>query len=389
MKISLKWLNDYLDIKLSNLELSDKLTELGLEATYKRIGKTFEGIVVGKVLSCKSHPNADKLSVCEVDIGNDIKSNIVCGAPNVKKNIYVPVAKIGAKLDNGKFKIKKAKLRGVVSEGMICSGKELGYNDDHNGILILKKEVQLGIPIEDVINFNDDIVFDLDLTPNRGDCLGHLGVAREIGIIQKTMVKQKHANINENHEDISNNIRVAIEAVEGCSRYTGRIIKGVKVGPSPYWLKSRLESVGIKSINNIVDAANYVLMDTGHPMHTFDLDKIDDNKIHVRYALDGEEINFLDGSKKQLKEFHLVIADDKKSLALAGIMGSENSGITNETKNIFIESAYFDPKIIRKGAKSLDLSTDASHRFERDTDIDNLIPSLNQLAEIINKIILP
>jgi len=386
MKISLNWLNDFIELNLSDKEISDQLIQLGLESTFKNLGKSFSGIVLGKVIQCKPHPNADKLSVCLVDVGASDILEIVCGAPNVKENIFVPVATIGAELNNGDFKIKKTKLRGVVSNGMICSGKEIGYNDDHEGILILDTDEILGTPIEEIISFSEDVIFDLDLTPNRGDCLSHLGVARELGALSKQKISRKIINVEENGKKINDLISLHVDVPEACPRYVARIVRGVSVGKSPKWLVDRLESIGLKSINNIVDLANFVLMNTGHPMHTFDLNKISEKKINVRFAKKNEKFITLDNVERKLEDFHLLICDTKKPIALAGIMGGLNSEITDTTTDILIESAYFDPKVIRKGAKSLDLSTEASRRFERDTDIDALVDSVDELAYLIKEI---
>ncbi len=383
MKVSLNWLKDYLDVSGTAEEISDKLTALGLEASYENTGKCFSGVVIGKVIECGPHENADKLSVCEVDTGDGENHSIVCGAPNVKSGIYVPVAKVGATLNNGEFKIKQAKLRGVESNGMICSERELAISDEHEGIMILDTKAELGTPIEEILTFKEDTLFEIDLTPNRGDCLSHLGVARELGIDAGVEVKRRAVELNESTNSTNNAIKVTIVDKDACSRYVARVIRGVKVRPSPQWLVDRLASIGQSSINNIVDAANYVLMDSGHPLHTFDLDTIVDNEINIRFANDGEKFTTLDNENRVLKDFHLVICDGEKPVALAGIMGGINSGITDGTTNILIESAYFSPTVVRKGAKVLDLSTEASRRFERDTDIEEIIPAINQLAALI------
>ena len=383
MKVSLNWLKDYLDVSGTAEEISDTLTALGLEASYENTEKSFTGIVLGKVIECGPHENADKLSVCEVDIGDEENYTIVCGAPNVKSGIHVPVAKVGATLNNGDFKIKQAKLRGVESSGMICSERELAISDEHEGIMILDTKAEIGTPIEEILTFKEDTLFEIDLTPNRGDCLSHLGVARELGIGACVDVKRRAVDLIESANSTSNEIKVSIADSDACPRYAARVVTGVKVRPSPQWLVDRLVSIGQSSINNIVDAANYVLMDSGHPMHTFDLDNISGNEINVRYAKKGEKLTTLDNEKRDLKDFHLLICDGDKPIALAGIMGGINSEITDGTINILIESAYFSPTVVRKGAKVLDLSTEASRRFERDTDMDGIIPAINQLAALI------
>jgi len=383
MKVSLNWLKDYLDVSGTAEEISDTLTALGLEASYEITGKSFTGIVLGKVIECGPHENADKLSVCEVDIGDEENYTIVCGAPNVKSGIHVPVAKVGATLNNGDFKIKQAKLRGVESSGMICSERELAISDEHEGIMILDTKAEIGTPIEEILTFKEDTLFEIDLTPNRGDCLSHLGVARELGIGAGADVNRRAVDLIESANSTSNEIKVSIADSDACPRYAARVVTGVKVRPSPQWLVDRLVSIGQSSINNIVDAANYVLMDSGHPMHTFDLDNISGNEINVRYAKKGEKLTTLDNEKRDLKDFHLLICDGDKPIALAGIMGGINSEINDGTTNILIESAYFSPTVVRKGAKVLDLSTEASRRFERDTDMDGIILAINQLAALI------
>ncbi len=385
MKISLNWINDFIETNLSSDELEVGLTDLGLECTKEEVGKSYTNVVLGKVQSCIPHPDSDHLSVCEVDTGSENLSTIVCGAPNVKADILVPVAKVGATLENGSFKIKKAKLRGVKSHGMICSGKELQLNSDHDGIMIIESDKNIGTPIEEVIETNSDTIFEIDLTPNRGDCLSHLGVAREIGILEKKQIVRRKVALNEISEAITELISINIES-DACYRYASRIVKDVKIGPSPEWLVTRLNSIGQKSINNVVDAANYVLHDAGHPLHTFDLDTIADNTINVRYAKDKEKFKTLDGIERELGNFHLLICDKEKPIALAGIMGGANSEVTTSTTNILLESAYFEPTVIRKGAKKLDVSTEASKRFERDTDIENVVPALEQLATLIQEV---
>lgn len=386
MKISLSWLNDYLKTKSPVNVLAERMTDLGLECTYESSGLSFTNVVLGNVISCEPHPDSDHLSVCVVDTGDDENWNIVCGAPNVKAGIKVPVAKVGATLDNGNFKIKKAKLRGITSQGMICSGKELELTDDHDGILIIESNKALGTPIEHVLNTNEETIFELDLTPNRGDCFSHRGVAREVATFEDSQFTLRKSEIVEVSRKTIDSIAINIQDEDACPRYAIRIIKNVKVGPSPEWLRARLASIGQKSINNIVDAANFVLMDTGHPMHTFDLSKIKSKEINVRFAENGEKLTTLDNVKRNLKDFHILICDGKTPIALGGIMGGANSEIDNTTTDILIESAYFKPTVIRKGAKHLDLSTEASKRFERDTDIEAVIPALEQLSALIQAV---
>ncbi len=386
MKISLNWIQDYIKTTLTPAELEAGLTDLGLEATCEEQELSYTDVVLGFVSECGPHPNSDHLSLCQVDIGDGTLYDIVCGAPNVRKGIHVPVAKVGATLNFGEFKIKKAKLRGVKSNGMICSGKELQLNEDHEGIMILDTDAEVGTPVEQILDFDRDAVFDLDLTPNRGDCFSHLGAAREIALLEKKTISERTIKLEEADDPAENYISVEIEAPEACPRYAARVVKDVKIGPSPQWLADRMTAIGQHSVNNVVDAANYVLMDTGHPMHTFDLADITAGKIVVRYARPGEKIVLLDEVEHELQSHHLLICNGEKPVALGGVMGGLNSGIHDDTVDILIESAYFNPGVVRKGAKTLDLSTEASKRFERDTDVENAIHSINQLAALITEV---
>ena len=382
MRVSIDWLKGILDYKSSPLELENGLTSLGLECVYKEEGPSFSGIIVGKVISVKKIENSDYLNLCIVNLGNKNKE-IVCGAKNIKSGILVPVAVLGATLDDGNFKIKKVKIRGVTSNGMICSEKELGISNNHDGIMVLdSNDYELGEEFGSSIKKNKFL--DIDLTPNRGDCFSHLGVAREISILEN--IKLKEEKVTSKFLDEKTNIKVSIEDEKACSRYACRVVKNVKVSESPPWLKDKLQAIGQKSINNIVDAANYTLFHLGHPMHTFDLDKISNSKITIKKTTKEQSVKCLDGVDRDIKKEHLLICDEKKPIAIAGIMGLENSSVTAETENILIESAYFDPVTIRRGAKILDLSTDASKRFERDTDIDAIIYSLNFLSKLIQEV---
>ncbi len=384
MKISRNWLNKYIKSEKSDNELVDAFTQLGLECTSTKLNSIDPNIVIGQVLNCYKHPDADRLKVCEVDISNGELLTIVCGAPNVTKNILVPVAKIGSKI--GEFKIKKSKIRGVLSNGMICSEKELGLSDNHNGIMILDSTFNKGDQLKEALSVEEDTVFDFDITPNRGDCLSHIGIARELSIIEKNNTKinlydKKNTKLKEKNETLT----ITIDN-DKCKRYVACIIRNITVNDSPDWLKRSIESIGQKSINNVVDAANYILMDLGHPMHTFDLDKIKSKNINVRLAKSSETILTLEDSNEKLNSNNLLICDGNIPIAIAGIIGGNNSGVDKKTKNILIESAYFDPLNIRKSSKTLGISTEASRRFERDTDINMLIPALNKLALLIQNV---
>lgn len=383
MIVSIDWLKDYVDFQEVPLEeLAEQLTLAGLECELKISGISIpEGVVVGKVLERSAHPNADKLSVCTVDVGEDKPLNIVCGAPNVDKGQTVPVAVIGAQLAPD-FVIKKSKLRGVESCGMICAEDELGLGGDHAGIMVLPDDYIAGSPFSDY--FKSFKVLDIDVTPNRPDVMSHWGVVREISALTGNPVKFKKINLKEDGPDVNTLAKVSVDAPEGCPRYTARVIQDVKVGPSPQWLRDRVEAVGLRSINNVVDAANYVLMETGHPLHTFDFDKLNGHEIKVRFAEEKEKFTTLDHKDRELSSSTLMICDADHPVAIAGIMGGLDSEVEDDTKNILIESAYFEPAVIRKASKKEQLSTDASKRYERGTDPnETLVYAQDRLTEMI------
>ena len=387
MKVSLNWLTKYVKTSLSPEQIAEGLTDLGLECTYEKKGISFRDVVVADVIECVPHENSNHLSICKVDAGDKQNYTVVCGAPNVKAGISVPFAKIDASLDYGNFKIKKTKIRGVESQGMICSEKELGLGDSHEGIMILSPSEKKGLDFREVADIDEDIIYDIDLTPNRGDCLGHLGVARELSLLNKDKIELvKYDGCDIETGDVKEDLSINIIDNDKCSRYAACIVRGVSVGDSPDWLRKSLESIGQKSINNVVDAANFILMDLGHPMHTFDLDKIKTNTINVRTARANETIVTLDDCEQKLDSENLLICDGDRPVAIAGIIGGSNSGVDEDTKNILIESAYFDPTNIRRSSKKLGISTEASRRFERDTDINILDIALNKLAMLIKEV---
>lgn len=388
MIISKNWLKDHIDINLDDSTIESSLTALGLECSIKKDEVSYKDVFIGQIIDYSKHSNADKLSVCNVNIGNNQKLNIVCGANNLRKNANVAVAVVGSSLDNGNFIVKKTKIRGVSSEGMLCSEKELNFSTNHDGIMILPDDSQIGTKLEDYLNTKNDTIFELDLTPNRGDCLSHLGVARELATLNNFKIKKTETSFNEDFK-FDKECTINIINVEACHRYSSRIIKGIKVEESPDWLKKKLRSIGQKPINNIVDVANFIMFDTGHPLHTFDLSKLNGNCINVRYANKNEKITLLDDKKYVLNTSNLVIADDKNPIALAGVMGDNKSGISDTTVDLLIESAYFKPEIIRKSAKSLGLMTESSKRFERDTDIESLTRNLDKFCDLINTICKP
>ena len=365
MKFSESWLREWVNPALDNNELCEKLSMAGLEVDgVEPVAESFSGVIVGHVVECNQHPDADKLQVTKVDVGESEHLDIVCGAPNCRKGLKVAVAVVGAVLP-GNFKIKKAKLRGQPSFGMLCSFSELGMGDDHSGIIELDDNAPVGQDLREYLLLNDNII-EIDLTPNRADCLGIKGVARELGVLTQTKVntpdvKQSHATINSARS-------IHLEAPAACPRYLGRLIKNVDLSKqSPLWLKEKLRRGGVRSIDPVVDVTNYVLLELGHPMHAFDNDKLVGD-IHVRLPQKGEKITLLDESNVDILSDTLVIADDVKPLALAGIFGGLDSGVTASTSNIFLESAFFSPDLMLGKARAYGLHTDASHRYERGVD---------------------
>jgi len=382
MNISYNWLKEYIDIDLEPEVLAEKLTDAGLEAVIvETLPEYFKSIVVGHVISREKHPDADKLSVCMIDLGDGEPKQIICGAPNIAEGQNVPVATIGTTFPDG-MKIKKAKLRGVVSNGMVCSERELDLSENHSGIMVLDEDAELGTDMVSYLSGND-ISIELDLTPDRSDALGHIGVARDLAALLNLKMNKPTVEVVEGSTATSSMVSVELDDPDACPRYAARIVKNVTIGESPAWMRQRLQAAGIRSINNVVDAANYVLMETGHPLHTFDLRYIEGEKIVVRKAADKEKITTLDGKERELDDSVLLICDGKKPVAVAGIMGGENSEVKDDTTDLLLESAYFEPVVVRRGAKKLQLATDASHRFERGTDPNGIPYALDRLATLI------
>ncbi len=381
MKVSLSWLREYVPVEMEISELAHELTMAGLEVDsfYDRFA-WLENVVVGRIVSVASHPNADKLKICKVDIGREIVS-VVCGAPNVRENLLSPLALVGTVFPND-FVLKAGKIRGEASCGMLCSESELDLGTDASVIMELDRDIPLGIPLNEALGLSD-MVIEIDLTPNRPDCLGILGIAREIAAIQKKRITYPEIKLPKGKGDICALTSVTIESPDHCPRYVARLIENVKVAPSPFWLKDRLISVGLRPINNIVDITNFVMMETGQPLHAFDFENLEENRIVVRTAGDGEKFVTLDGKKRTLTSDVLMICDGKKPVAIAGVMGGLNSEIEDKTSRVLIESACFDPVSIRKTAKKLGLATDASHRFERGVDPDNTLHAANRAAQLM------
>ena len=347
MKVSINWLKDYINIEdLSIKEISDRITLAGLEVEGIEITEKVTGVVTAKVLSKNKHPNADKLNLCSVTDGIDTME-VVCGAPNVEVGQIVALAKLGAKLPE--ITIKPAKIRGVESCGMLCSEKELGITSEHQGIIVLPENTPIGSDINEILGLGDTIL-ELNVTPNRPDWLSVIGVAREIGAVFEREICLPTKNLNEISSNTSDNIFVNVKEVDKCPIYTLRIIKGIKVEPSPLWIQNRLKSSGIRAINNVVDITNYILLEYGQPLHAFDIRKIK-NGITVRNANNGEKITALDEKEYVLDSDMLVIADDEKAVAIAGVMGGEFSGIENDTDTVLLECAYFQPESIRRTSK--------------------------------------
>ncbi|WP_322787261.1 phenylalanine--tRNA ligase subunit beta [Desulfobacula phenolica] len=390
MKVSLSWLKEYISVDLEPSLISEKLTMAGLEVdSVEDRYEYLDHIVVAKVNAVEKHPNADKLSVCQVDAGGDELIQVVCGAPNVREGMFVPCALPGAVLP-GDLKIKKGKLRGEVSQGMLCSAAELRLNSDTSGIMDLEGEFFAGTPLEEALKLSDT-VFEIDLTPNRPDCLGVIGVAREVGAFveprQKVMLPDytlpADRVINESIHDYA---KVRIIDSDLCPRYSAGLLFDVKIAPSPFWLQERLESIGLEPINNVVDITNFVMMETGQPLHAFDFDEVSKGEIIVRRAGDDTDFVTLDSKSHKLESDMLMICDGQRAVALAGVMGGENSEISDSTTRVLVESAYFNPVSIRKTAKKTGIATDASHRFERGIDPEGTVNALNRAVSLMAQI---
>ena len=380
MKFSEAWLREWVNPEVSTIELADQLSMAGLEVdSVNAVAPPFEGVVVGEVLSVEPHPDAQKLRVCTVDVGEVESLNIVCGAANVAAGMRVPVACVGAKLP-GDFKIKQAKLRGVASFGMICSASELGLAESSDGIMPLPADAPIGEDFRSYLSLDDQAI-EVDLTPDRGDCLGLLGIAREVGVINRCSVTAPE--IEPVPEVIDDEFTVEIEAPAACPRYACRIIRGINpAAETPLWMRERLRRSDIRSISPVVDVTNYVLLELGQPMHGFDLDRLD-HCIRVRMAESGEKLTLLDGQEVELKPDTLVIADASGAVAMAGIMGGETSGVTDATKDILLESAFFAPTAILGKARGYGLHTDSSHRFERGVDPNLQIKAIERATALL------
>lgn len=381
MIVTYNWLKDFVDFDLMPEQLADLLTMVGLEVEgMKSVGSDLDDVIVARVVEKAQHPNADKLSLCQVDTGREIVS-VVCGAQNFAAGDKVALAQIGAVLP-GDFRIKKSKIRGCESFGMLCSEKELGLADESSGIMILPPEFVCGVPVFDALGLKD-VIIEIGLTPNRADCLSIIGIAREIAAKLGKKLSYPKISLAEGDCSIANLATIRVDDPELCPRYTARYISGCTVAPSPQWLVNRLASVGVRSINNVVDVTNYVLHEYGHPLHAFDYNQLAEHTIIVRRASEGEVFTTLDGQKRVLTSNDLTIRDGNKAVALAGIMGGENSEICPSTSEILLESACFSPTAIRRTSKTQGMHTESSHRFERGADIAILPTALDRAAAMI------
>ena len=394
MKISINWLKEYVETNSQPEEISEILTNLGLEveklSLFESVKGGLNGVVAGKVLECGKHPDADRLKVTSIDIGNSEISEIVCGAPNIEKGQIVPVAKVGCKIytsDGTEIKIKKSKIRGIVSNGMVCAEDEIGLGQSHDGIMILDSNIKPGTPISEVFNLENDNILEIGLTPNRSDAMSHYGVARDLkAFYDFKSIKSKLILPSVNNFEsvkLDENFRITIEDIDKCPFYSGMIIKNIKVGPSSKELQNKLKSIGLKPINNIVDVTNFVMHEIGQPLHAFDLDKLE--SINVKSLKSGAKFKTLDESIIELDKEDLMICSSNKPLCLAGIYGGHESGVSDSTTNLFLESAIFDPVTIRKSSKRHQLFTDASYRYERGVDPEKVIYALKRAAILINE----
>jgi phenylalanyl-tRNA synthetase beta chain len=395
MKISYKWLRDYVDVDLSPEQVSEILSNTGLEVEglekIETVKGGLQGIVVGEVIECDKHPNADKLSVTKVDIGSGALLSIVCGAPNVAKGQKVPVATIGTTLysKDDSFQIKKTKLRGELSEGMICAEDELGLGKNHEGIMVLDKSIKPGTPLMEIIKVEEDYVFEIGLTPNRIDGASHFGAARDlaafINLNKKTIAALPDIS-SFKPDNTKVYIDIEIEDNKLCTRYSGLTISGVQVSESPEWLQNKIRAIGLTPINNVVDITNFVLFETGQPLHAFDLAKVSGNKVVVKTLAEGTKFKTLDEVERVLGPDDIMICNESEPMCIAGVFGGIDSGVTNKTTDIFLESACFNPVYIRKTSKKHLLNTDASFRFERGTDPEGTLYALKRTAILIKDI---
>jgi phenylalanyl-tRNA synthetase beta chain len=384
MKLPYSWIKELSGVDWSSEEMADRLTLSGTAGTAESANpEHFENVVTGKITRLEQHPDADKLKVAVVDSG-DAEHTVICGAPNCAVGQVVVLALPGANL-RGEFAVKEITMRGVRSAGIICAEDEIGLSDDHTGIMVLGEDTPLGVPVFDHLGL-DDAIIDFEITPNRPDCLCAIGVAREVAVLAEKEMIIKPAVINESDRQASDYISVKIDDPDGCPRYTAKIIENVTIGQSPWWLRKRLIGCGIRPINNIVDITNYVMMETGHPLHAFDYDRFGSKEVVVRFAKPGEKFTTLDEKAHELDETILLITNGKTGVAAAGVMGGLESEVEEDTRTILLEAAYFDPAVIRRGAKKLVIPSESSYRFERGVDPNGLINAADRAASLMAEI---
>jgi phenylalanyl-tRNA synthetase beta chain len=384
MIVSLKWLRDYVDVSLSVKELVHRLTMVGLEVdSVRQSHPLLQNVITVRVERVEAHPRADRLHLCQVSDGSQCYQ-VVCGAPNVREGIIAPLALPGAELASG-LTLRESHIRGELSQGMLCSQKELDLGEDESGIWPLPPETPVGVSIEEALGL-EDVILDVSITPNRGDCLSVLGIAREVAAICGVPLRYPAISVEEGGPPIETLSSVTVNDPVACPRYAARIIQGVTIGPSPAWLREKLEAVGLRSINNIVDVTNFILMEMGQPLHAFDFDKLGENRIVVRRARGGERFTTLDGVERTLFDDTLLICDGRGPVAVAGIMGGLESEITHETRRVLIESAYFQPLSIRRTGKKIALRSESSYRFERGIDPEGVIRALDRAAQLMAQV---
>ena len=383
MLISLKWLSDYVDCPLPVERIADGLTMAGLEVeSFSPRYPQLKNVATARIEEIQPHPNADRLKICVVSGPGGLRG-IVCGAPNVCVGAIVPLALPGAELPGGS--VREVKVRGELSKGMLCSEKDLGLGDDHSGIWLLPDQSPVGVPLDEALGIKD-VLLEIGITPNRGDCLSVVGIAREVAALCKTCLKYPSIAVHDAGPSIETLTSVTLDDPEGCPRYTARLIQGVSIGPSPRWLAEKVEAQGVRSISNIVDVTNYVMMEVGQPLHAFDFNRLRERRIVVRKAVPGERFITLDGTERDLPEGAVLICDGAGPVAVGGVMGGLNSEIVPDTRDVLIESAYFDPLSIRRTSRRLGMKTESSYRFERGIDPDGVLRALDRAAELMHEV---
>ena len=384
MKVTLNWISDYVDIEMPPEDLAHLLTMTGLEVEgMAPVGQALDDVIVGRILGVRPHPRAERLSICTVDTGRE-RVDVVCGAPNAVEGVLAPLILPGGRLPDGRV-IAETRIRGELSTGMLLAEDEMGLTSDHTGIMLLDPDLIPGAGFSSVFRF-PDYVFDIAITPNRPDCANVLGIAREIAAAAGKRVRMPDSRLDEAGPSIEQLTSVTILDPDGCPRYAAGIIRGATAGPSPFWMRYRLHQCGVRSISNLVDVTNYVMLEMGQPLHAFDYDRLKENRIVVRRAEEGETFTTLDGQSRTMNRENLMICDGERAVALAGIMGGLNSEIFSSTENVLIESAFFDPVTIRRGARRLGLSTEASYRFERGADIGGVESALRRALSLMSRL---